>query len=492
MKKSLSIQANFIFSFVAQVFIYITPILLSPYLARVLMPTGIGINSVSLSIVSFFSLVILFGFQSYGVKRISQHRDDVLEYSKDFFAIIKVKFILFLTSLIIFLIVCFLCFFKRVEFSVCLLIYGLLLIANFFDISFLFQGLENFRIVTIIDLITRIVFTALIFIFVKEEKDINIYVSLYCGQHIAVSIIGWLFAFRIIKRVKTSFNDLKSVFFESSIYFVPTIVISIATLIDKTMLGFLSSNSEVGFYEEATKITTLIVALLNSLSPVLLSRLSNLFFNKDEDEIKRKLFQTFNLLFLLIFPSIFGVAIINRDLILVFFGSEYIPSINILFILLPTIFTVPFYTILGSSFYIPSGQMHKITKFYIVGELLNLIINIPLIIFLKANGAAIATSVSSLFIFLLFIFYSKKDINYRNVFKKAVKPIISSFLMCIGILCINIVLDYLNIKQLFKIIIDVIFGGIIYLVLLIILKEGLAIFILNKIVSKVFRRNDVL
>jgi len=84
MVKKESLKANVVFSLLSQLVCYLAPLIVSPYISRVLGPTGIGSYSYAYSYVYYFSSAISFGFSSFGIKKISENRKSKEKLSQVF------------------------------------------------------------------------------------------------------------------------------------------------------------------------------------------------------------------------------------------------------------------------------------------------------------------------------------------------------------------------------------------------------------------------
>mgnify|MGYP000831093560 FL=1 len=135
-----SISRNYLYNVSYQLLTLLTPFITTPYLSRVLGPDGIGIYSYTTSIVSYFILFSTLGLANYGQREIAYHRDDPYLQSRTFFEIVLLRFILVGINLV--------AYYSIIRFSVGdRLIYwiqALNIVAVLFDISWFFQGLEEF------------------------------------------------------------------------------------------------------------------------------------------------------------------------------------------------------------------------------------------------------------------------------------------------------------------------------------------------------------
>ena len=173
MKKS--IKKNYIYNLIYQILSIIIPIITAPYLARVLGVEGTGISSYTLSIVSYFILFGSIGVASYGQREIAYLQNDKVKRKKTFIELVTFRFIAIAIASVIY----YFTFMRQGEYAIYYRILFFELIAAAFDISWFFQGLEDFKKTVLRNIIVRLSSVALIFILVKQESDLNKYLTIY-------------------------------------------------------------------------------------------------------------------------------------------------------------------------------------------------------------------------------------------------------------------------------------------------------------------------
>ncbi len=487
--KDESVKSNFIFNLIIQLLTYIIPLVTAPYLSRVLTPEGVGINSYVHSNVSYFTLVIAFGFTTYGTRMISYIRNDKRKRSNTFWEIFATRFLLFVACLGVYLAVTLTWSFGNGDYKIYYLIYILALVSCFLDITYLFQGLEKFRIVSIINIVFRVLAAACYFLFVKTSGDLIKYILIFSIQSVAIALVCWIFASKYISKPKFKEMHVWDCMKNGFIYFLPTIAISVYTLLDKTMLGALTDTVEVGYYEQAYKIVSLCTALVNAISPIMLSRITYLIGQGAEDEVEHKIVQMAEIYALMAWPMVMGLYAVGRYFYPAFFGDEYVPSVYVGYILLPLILIIPISNQIGSAYYVPRNRNKIITVFFVAGALTNFITNWIFIPLLGAKGAAITSLFAETLISSLFIIFSWKHVNYKRIMITSLKPIISSLIMFGVLMPLNyFVLDKYMSNLIYKTIISVGVGVVVYCLSVLIMREEMVIDTLKKIFGKVFKK----
>lgn len=479
--KKLSLKANFLFNLIIQLVTYIIPLITAPYLSRVLSPEGIGQNSFANSICSYFTMVIAFGFLTYGTKAISEKKDRKKEYSIVFWNIFFSRGLLFVFCFIIYFLMAYLWGFGSVVDKNIFLIYSLVLVNSFLTIDYLFQGLENFRILSLLNIGCNILAAIGYFLFVKESSDLLIYITIFVTKNLLISALSWLFAFKRLDRPHFKEIHVFSSLKDNLFYFLPTIAISIYTVLDRTMLGYLSTTSEVGYYEEAYKIISLVTGLMNAISPVMLSRVSALVKEGKEKEAEDKIVKMGEVYFLLGFPILLGLYAVSRYFIPAFFGEAYLPSVAVIYWLIPLVMIIPISNQIGNVYFVVRGKVGMTTWFFLAGALLNFSTNFLSIPYLGAAGAAITSLAAETLISALFLIFSWKHIPYRKIVLQGWKPLVAAFIMFLSVVLLDrFLFDSILNSLIIKTLCSVGCGVLIYGIVILLLKEPMVMTAISK------------
>ena len=280
-----SLKKNYVYNVIYQIVNILVPFITTPYVSRVLGVDAVGTYSFTASIVSYFSLFAMLGFSIYGQRETAYRINDHKAISALFYEIQTFKFIS--TALCVMLFVLFSFFVSDKNYRVILYIQTLTIVSVFFDISWLFQGLENFKVTVMRNLIVKIVGLVLIFGFVHNPEDFAMYIALQCGTQLIGNISLWVYLpkyiFKIEKCLVKPFANTKKILE----LFVPVMAIQVYTVLDKTMIGSITNSSyENGCYEQATKVVTILMTMITSLGVVMLPRMSNLYAERDRVKFK--------------------------------------------------------------------------------------------------------------------------------------------------------------------------------------------------------------
>lgn len=463
---------NVILSNIYQILILIVPFITAPYISRVLGADGVGIYSYVYSLQTYFTMFASLGTATYGMREIARYRNDEKKRSYIFW---EIEILTVITTLICLLIWSILSVIYA-EYRKYLIALTPCIIAVIFDISWFYTGMEKIKHIVLQNSIFKILSVIMLFIFVKKPDDICIYIAIMSFSILFGNITMWIYLHKYI--VSIDFRKLKlSIHFkETLVYFIPTIATSLYTVLDKTLIGFIThSNYENGCYEQATKIINMAKTVsFTAFNNILSSRISFLFSENKKEEIKNRLKESMNLIMLIGIGFVFGIIGISKNFVPLFFGSGYEKTIGILQLMSPLVVIVGVSSCLGAQYYTPVGLRRQSTKYIIIGSVINLIFNIILIPIFTSYGAVIGSIVAETVISSLYL-NNCKYYNWLDFLKAAWKKVISGLIMSILIIFIGNCFNnaFLGFTM------QVISGVIIYIILLVVLKDNMILKCIN-------------
>lgn len=473
-----SIKINIALNTLYQILTMIIPFITTPYVSRVIGSEGIGIYSFTLSIQTYFSMFAALGTVSYGTREIARNRNDKYNRSLLFW---EIELLTIFTSL-----VCIIVWVIFIGLSNSYRTYYVVLTMNLlntmFDISWFFNGLEQFKYTIIKNSIFKILGVVLIFIFIKKSTDLVLYIGIMSMTTLLGTLSMWFYLKHFLCKISIKDIHIMHHLKETVIYFVPTIATSIYTVLDKTLIGTITDNSkENGYYEQASKIINMLKSLtFTALNTVLGSRISYLFAQNKIDEIRKRIDKSVNYILFVGFGIMFGLIAIADRFVPVFFGTGYSRVSILIKLLSPIIVIIGISNCLGSQYYNPAGLRKKSAIYIIIGSITNLVLNLLLIPRYWSCGAAMATIIAELIITILYILNCNNYLNFYKIIQFSWKKIISGMIMFIVINFYN----SLQLKNIIIIIFQVFSGVIIYVGLLILLRDRFIIDIMNIIFTK--------
>lgn len=472
-----SIIKNYIYNLSYQILTLILPIVTTPYLARVLGATGVGIYGYTFSICTYFNLFGSLGVALYGQREIAYNQDNKTKRNKIFYEIILLRFITMAISILIFVF----CFARKGDYSIYYRILVLELFATAFDISWFFQGLEEFKKTVIRNIVVRIAAVSLVFIFVKKSTDLNKFVLIYSLADLIGNLSLWVYLPKYLRGKKVGKIHIYKHIIPILMLFIPQISNQLYKMLDTTMIGkLIPDKSETGYYEQAQKIVRLLITIVTSLGTIMIPRIANTFEKGDNKKIMAYIEDSFCFTFLLSFPMMIGISCVADSFVPFFFGQGYDKVVILIRVICPILLLLGIANVVGTQYLLPTKRQKEYTNSIMFGVVINFVLNYLLILKFKSIGASIATVISQLAIDIIQMYQVRKEFNFRKIVKSSIKYIIASVIM--GATCILI---YILMKASVKtMIVQIIVGAIVYAISLIALRDRFVFELLNKFKRK--------
>lgn len=460
-----SIKINFIYSTAYQILNVITPFITAPYVSRALGAEGIGIQSFTASIQQYFLMFAMLGTLSYGAREISMNRDNSYMRSKLFWEIESM--VIGTTSVALIGWGCLIMVSSHYRIYYIVLTIGVF--ASAFDISWFFNGMEEFKLTVIRNILFKLLGMLCLFTFIKSEEDLALYMFIMAISTLLANFSLWPYMKKYLVTVRIRELSIKRHFKETLIYFIPTIATSVYTVLDKTLLGLITDSvAQNGYYQQAEKIINLAKSVVfASINAVVGVRNSYLFSMKKFDEIHQKIETSFNFIFFMGFGCCFGIMGIAKSFVPVFFGVGYEPVVELLYIFSPIIVIIGISNCLGAQYYTPCGKRKESAKYLIIGSVVNLCFNLVLIPSFDAIGAAVASVIAESIISILYVKFSDGYGSIKLLLRIGLKKMIAGIFMFMVVFYMN----GMQINTILKLFLQVSLGGSVYVFLLLVLKD---------------------
>ncbi len=459
-----SIKKNYIYNLIYQTLTLVLPLVTTPYLSRILGSEPIGIYSYTYSIVSYFLLFGSLGVSLYGQREIAYVNEDVKKRKKIFWEIIACRFVTMFIAILIYFI-----FLARIgEYAIYYRIWLIKLIAMAFDISWFFQGMEDFKKTVIRNVIVRLASVTLIFVFVKSPEDLIKYITIYSIADLVGNLSLWRYLPRYFKGIKIGkikpFYHLHAII----LLFIPQIANQVYNLLDKTMIGkIITDKSEVGFYEQGQKVIRVLLTVVTSLGIVMIPRMASTFASGNKKQIIEYMKKSFKFVFFLAFPIVLGLVSVSKSFVPLFFGEGYDKVVTLLIVISPTIILTGMANVIGTQYLLPIKRQKEYTITITLGLVINFFLNYILINYYDSIGASIATVVSELIVVIAQLYVIRKDIKTKEVLKLSIPYIFASLIM----FAITMIEGFVLETSTKTLIIQIISGGLVYVLMLWILKD---------------------
>ena len=457
----MKVIKNYLYNLSYQILTIILPIITVPYVTRIFTSEALGNYIFYNSIVSYFSLFAMLGIGVYGTKQIAAASD----VSSTFWNIYAIQLIASILSIFVYIIVVF--SIPQME-GIVPLIVGITLFANMMDISWLFSGKEDFKKITIRNVVIRVIGVISIFTFVKSSDDLYLYVFLIVIFDFLGQFVMWVPAKKFIKRPSFNTRIMKKNLHPIVLLFLPQVAISLYVVLDRTLLGLLGSYSDVGIYEQGQKLVSILLKVVSSLGVVMLPRVANLLSERRDKEAQNMVKFSFILYNLIIFPMIFGLIAVNEVFVKLFLGQNFQDVKYVLYVIVLNIMFVGWTNILGYQVLVVRNKNKEFMLSTTIPAFVSVAVNVAVIPFFGYIGASITSVVVEILVFAIQWYYSRNIINKNLLFNKDLAKIICSSLVMFGavMLCKMI----LGLDGIIGLIIYLAVGGISYLGMIFLLK----------------------
>ena len=470
-KQAKSLTSGGIYYLIYNVLNMAFPLITGIYVARVLLPADIGLVSAAQNLAQYFIIFSFLGIPTYGLREISKTRNDERERSKVFSEL----FIINLISTGIFVMLYLILIFCIPEYRQNIVLYltvGASIALNVFNISWLYEGMEDFRFISIRNLVFKILCFSLLVVFVKDADDYVIYAAITVIGTAGNYIINTLCSHRYIKFTFKGLNfhrHIKSIIFLVAV----NLAIEIYSLVDVTMMSFMCSKESIAFYKYGHNVQKVLLQVVNTFTMVLIPRISFYFKERNINEFNMLLSKTLKIIIIISVPMIVGIYFTADFLIVALYGSNYVVSARLLKWFSLLLLISPIGYLLGSRVLLVTGNENKMIFAVGTGAVINVIGNSFLIPFHAEYGATIASIISEVVVMVVYVNLGKRFFNLTGIFKTFIKVLLS--VVAMGV--------YLYILKAFfnngwiLLVVQIIGGVAIY---------GISLFIMNEEVVKAY------
>ena len=388
---------------------YILAFITFPYLVRVLQVENFGAVVFVQGIIQYFVLFTDYGFNLLGPKEIAQH-DNVNERGKIFASIFCAKVILLCISTIVFILMLTgIQYVNSIDITLYSVIY-LMVVGNVIFPIWFFQGIQQMRYITIVNIIGRFLSVVCIFYFVKTPDDYILAGLFQAVVPLIAGICSWIILWKNYREVFVlpTCQDIKQVFIEAWEIFTSTIAINLYTASNIVFLGLLTNNTVVGYFSGAQKIIQNINQLISPITQAVYPYVSKMASNSKMDALKflRKIVLVLG-----------GGNFIGSILIFVFaewivdilLGKGYEQSVLLLRILAFLPFIISLSNVFGIQTMLVFSMKKQFNRVLLSAAIVNTMIVLPMIYFYQAIGVSISMTITEIFVTSSMYYILKKN-----------------------------------------------------------------------------------
>ena len=429
-----SLKANYLFNLANTISGLLFPLITFPYASRILLADGIGQINFFQSIIQYITLLTCLGIPMYAIREVAKIRENIEERNK-----VTVEILLLHASLtVVGYIIMILLVATVTKIQVDILLFLLLSTTIFFTAigcEWFYQGVEDFKYITIRGLIVKTISVILLFLLVKTKEDIMWYAAYSVFGVLGGNVFNFVRLRKYISIKTLPFRELHPLrhLLPALHVFVLNLVISIYVQLNTVMLGFMADTTAVGLFTAASKLSHMVLGIVGALGTAMLPRLSNLITTGQKEEFNRLAQKSMQFVIAITLPMTVGIIMTSSYLIPLFCGDTYTPAILTLQVISPIILAIGISNIMGIQILYPQGQENKVIISTALGAIANFFLNVWLIPQLAQDGAAIATVIAEIAVTVSMVYIGRTyiPIKWRN--RSYIHYLIGSFLMGIGI-----------------------------------------------------------
>ncbi len=403
------LMSNFFSLSVLQGANYILPLLTLPYLVRVLGVEYFGLLAFATAMITYFQILTDYGFDLTATREISIHRENKEKVVEIFSSVMTIKFILMFVSF--FLLASLVFIFEKFSKDVVIyfLTFGIVIGQVLFPVWF-FQGMERMKYITYLNILSKVIFTIAIFVFVQEQSDYYLVPFL---TSIGFMIAGIWSLYLIKKEFGISFQlqthlTIKKYFIDGWDVFVSRIFVSLYTTINILLLGFFTNHTVVGYYAIAEKIVNAVGGLFTPANQTIYPYMAKIYNKQKEKffDFTKKVAISYLVLAIVMCIALY---IFSEFIVRIISGNVDVNIMNIYYVLIFTLITIPFGPLFTQVLIIQkrNKEFNKIVRNTFI---LNMLIA-PFLIF---NYSGIGLAVSINIVYLYHVLYLFKTLKFQG------------------------------------------------------------------------------
>lgn len=465
-KKSLGFNA--VLNGIKSIMSILFPLITFPYVSRVLQAENLGKYNFALTFVSYFLLLAGLGISTYAVREGSKYRDDreaMSKFASEVFTInLASTLISYIALFVLTLIVP-----KFSQYENLILILSLEIFFTTLGVEWIYTVFEEFTYITIRSIAFQFLAVILMLTTIKTQDDYVIYAWITAFATVGANVINF-FGLRKFIDLRITFKfDAKKHLKPILLLFATSVATTIYVNFDVTMLGFMTTDYNVGIYTAAVKIYKIVKTFLSGVIIVSVPRLANYIGNGKIDEFKETFSKIFNALMIVTLPAMVGLFCLSPQIVLFLSGKGYVDAEMPLRILSLALIFSMFSWLYTSCVLITNKRESKVLLATIISAVANVGLNFVLIPICQETAAAITTAVAEAISMILCYYYSRDLVKVELKLKDVASVIIGCVLIIVCCYGISI----LNIGTIVTVVISIVDSVILYALTLFIFKNRL-------------------
>ena len=450
-------RKNTVIMLLYQVAMYLVPLITMPYVSRVLGARGLGVFSYTSSVMSFCIVFATMGVAIYGKREIASclTKEDRTNVFWSIFITESFMFIFVLVGYILYNV------FINTAYKTASYLQIMALIGAWLDISWLFFGVENFKLAIVRNVLIRLLSLFAIFVFIKKNTDENLYVFIITLSDIVSVVPLWLLLNKYISKLNFSNLSIRKRLLPMLKMQFTAVLTNIYVISDKIILGLYAPISLVGIYDNAFKLSKVAVSIITVIGIVMLPRMTHMFA-QGSDKSMGYFKKSLNLTMFVGTGCCFGIIAISPTFMPLYLGTEFNDSIIVTQILSLVLLFVAWGNVFRSQYIIPQKMDGLYIKSVMIASIINVILNLLLIPKFSIYAAAISYLITEISIS---VYQTYKVRNYFCIIALLLSNfvyLISAFSMMLIIFIVRSIMSEL-LPNILSLLMQFLFGSIFYL-----------------------------
>lgn len=408
MAQKHSLKLNFVMNVILTMSSFIFPLISYPYVSRILLPEGTGKVSFATSLIAYFIMFAQLGIPTYGVRACSRVRDDRQALTRTAQELLIINLIMTALSYTALFLALLFVPRLRAERTLYLLV-SLSMIFNTIGMEWLYKALEQYTYITVRSIVFKIVALIAMFVLIHSREDYVIYGGITILASSASGICNFVHARRFISLRPVGGYRFRPHLKAVAVFFAMACASTVYTNLDTVMLGFMTSDETVGYYNAAVRIKSILVSIVTSLGAVLLPRASYYVERGEMDRFRQITRKALNFVFLAAVPMMIYFMVFARQGIFLLSGENYAGAVRPMQWIMPTLLFIGLSNVLGIQILVPLNREKVVLWSIIAGAAVDVVLNVVLIPQYGASGAAAATSVAELVVLAVQFFVLGKE-----------------------------------------------------------------------------------
>src|SRR5947209_3760821 len=362
---------------IVQMSAFVAPLLVLPYLTRVLSTDHFGLIAFATSFNFYFITLVEYGFNLTATRRIAVHADDPEKVSKICSSVYAAKALLTLLGFALMLCVVVATPKLRPNIGLFCISY-LTVIGDLLFPLWLFQGLQKMENLVWRDLVTKFLALSLVFAFVRKDSDFMLAALFQAGSPLVAGIVGLITVPIVakVRLVRPSMEETITALREGWPVFLSMAAFTLSSSTSIFLLGLRSGPSDVAYYIAAYRLVVAIRALVDPVKTAICPHISHLSATSRQHAVA--FLRNYSLLLSSTFLAVSIVLLVFSPLIVkLLYSPKYAPTILLLQIQAMSPFLLAFQHNYSTFFILAFGYDKAFSRLVLQMTVLNFIILIP-------------------------------------------------------------------------------------------------------------------